>query len=1070
MASEAEIRARVANFDFSGLFIEALGWDHVVGRAIEVLVGGATYLVRPVAHKRGMTAYVCESSGPIPTTTVRREVEKRVAKLSREHIVVFVDTESTAQVWQWVRREPGQPPRPLYRRYGRGQRGDSLVQKLVYLAFSIQDEEDLTIVDVAGRARQAFNVDRVTKAFYERFRTEHDAFLSLIGGIREPADREWYASLMLNRLMFVYFLEKKGFLEGERDYLRHRLDLVQRSRGRGAFQTFYRHFLRRLFHEGLGSPPPRDPELAALIGQVPYLNGGLFEIHELERNYPGIDVPDEAFGRLFDFFDAYQWHLDDRPLRADNEINPDVLGYIFEKFINQRLMGAYYTREDITGYMASSTILPALIDALTPKAPHIFGQGGLAWDLVREDPDRYIPPVVAGSDLLPDENERERVARLARVSQLRTRLAEGAVVGPDDALKDNLDLRALMADVLAMADIPLAEDVYGELRLTSVLDPTCGSGAFLFAALNVLRPLYDGCLDVFEGARDDGQLTEGPGAVALREAADHPNRDYFVIKSIIVSNLFGVDIMEEAVEIAKLRLFLKLVAEVTDANQLEPLPDIDFNIRAGNSLVGFATLRNVRTAVLGDGQQGFDLTDEMPAIEKATQQADQAFDEFRRLQLHGGDHLSLRAAKASYRKQLGLLRSQLDALLAGWRGAQGEAPVVKWIADHRPFHWFVEFYGILRDGGFRVVIGNPPYVGFSKLATSLPTGVGTPFATLFRDYKTVSCGNLYAICAERTANLIAQGGWWSLIVPLSLTFSEDFGTLRKLLLQQSRRLWYSSYDNIPDRAFTGAKESDNTSTANQQRVTIFVADRNETAEPQRYGTPILRWRSTERERLFADLPYEEVTDVLEGAGWPKIGATGKGLELLRELRRWPRLTTLMVKHSAYQLAVPKTASYFVSAFNDPKERSQQAYVHFRDAEARSLASVILNSDFFFWWNRLYGDSFHITRGLLETCPMPRRPNPGFEGLAKRLDDAQGECTVYKAYRGEQIPNVNYNLRMDLLLECDRWVASHLTGDWEFDWEGLLRYKSSSWFSFEIAKSAHWPAAYGPLGLRGAKED
>jgi hypothetical protein len=61
--------------------------------------------------------------------------------------------------------------------------------------------------------------------------------------------------------------------------------------------------------------------------------------------------------------------------------------------------------------------------------------------------------------------------------------------------------------------------------------------------------------------------------------------------------------------------------------------------------------------------------------------------------------------------------------------------------------------------------------------------------------------------------------------------------------------------------------------------------------------------------------------------------------------------------------------------------------------------------------------------------------------------------------------VNYNRRMDLLLNCDRWVASHLSGDWDFDWEALLRYKSSSWFSFEVAKSAHWPAAYAPLGLR-----
>jgi hypothetical protein len=1064
MAIETEIRARLAAFDLPGLFIEALGWDHVVARTVEVEAAGTNYRVQPIAHKRGMTAYLCPSPAAIPTSSVRREVEKRLSKLSREHIVVFVDAGSTVQVWQWVRREPGHPPRPLYRRYERGQPGESLVQKLVYLAFSIQDEEDLTIVDVAGRARQAFNVDRVTKAFYERFRKEHDAFMSFISGIGEQADRQWYASLMLNRLMFVYFLQKKGFLNSERDYLRYRLELVQRSRGPDAFQTFYRLFLRRLFHEGLGSPSPRDPELATLIGQVPYLNGGLFEIHDLERTYPEIDLPDEAFQRLFDFFDGYQWHLDDRPLRADDEINPDVLGYIFEKFINQRLMGAYYTREDITGYMASATILPALIDALTPKAPHIFGKDGLAWELIREDPERYVSGLLASPDLLPNESDRERAARLVRVGLLRSTLATGAVTSPDDAVTSNLDLRVLMVDVLAIADVPLAEAIYEELALTSVLDPTCGSGAFLFAALNVLRPLYDGCLDVFESARDDRQLSDGLGSAALEEAGDHPSRDYFVLKSIIVRNLFGVDIMEEAVEIAKLRLFLKLVAEVSDANQLEPLPDIDFNIRAGNSLVGFATLRNVRAAILGDRQQGFDLTDEMPAIEKATQEADRAFDEFRRLQVNGRDHAAVAAAKQSYREQLVRLRAQLDSLLAGWRGARGEASTNRWITDHRPFHWFVEFYGILRDGGFRVILGNPPYVGFSKSATSLPTGVGTPFATLFRDYKTVGCGNLYAICVERCADLVADGGRWSLIVQLSLTFSSAFPSLRQLIAERTTRLWYSSYDNIPDRAFTGSKESDNTSTANQQRVTIFVADHRRDREVRLHSTPTLRWRSTERERMFADLPYVDVSDLATPTGWPKLGSTGKDAGLLREVQRWSRLGALMTS-SGPHLVVPRTAGYYIAAYANAKDRSKQMTLHFRDEDARNLGLVLINSSFFFWWYRVFGDGFDVTGELIETCPTPKHPNDGYREVAQELLDAQDDCTVYKAYRGEMVPNVNYNLRMDLLLQCDRWIASHLAGDWDFDWEALLRYKSSSWFSFEIAKSGRWPAAYAPLGFR-----
>ena len=144
--------------------------------------------------------------------------------------------------------------------------------------------------------------------------------------------------MVLNRLMFIYFIQKKGFLDDDRDYLRNRLRQVQDDRGPDNFLSFYRHFLLRLFHEGLGQQK-RTTELDALLGDIPYLNGGLFDLHQLEREHNDIQIPDEAFERLFDFFDSYQWHLDDRPLRADDQINPEVLGYIFEQYVNQNRWG-----------------------------------------------------------------------------------------------------------------------------------------------------------------------------------------------------------------------------------------------------------------------------------------------------------------------------------------------------------------------------------------------------------------------------------------------------------------------------------------------------------------------------------------------------------------------------------------------------------------------------------------------------------------------------------------------------------------------------------------------------------
>ena len=95
---------------------------------------------------------------------------------------------------------------------------------------------------------------------------------------------------------------------------------------------------------------------------------------------------------MFDFFDQYQWHLDDRPTGNDNEINPDVLGYIFEKYVNQKQMGAYYTKEDITGYIARNTVIPRLLEMAQTKCA--FDPDGGVWRLLQDDPDNYIYPTL----------------------------------------------------------------------------------------------------------------------------------------------------------------------------------------------------------------------------------------------------------------------------------------------------------------------------------------------------------------------------------------------------------------------------------------------------------------------------------------------------------------------------------------------------------------------------------------------------------------------------------------------------------------------------------------------------
>ena len=266
-----------------------------------------------------------------------------------------------------------------------------------------------------------------------------------------------------------------------------------------------------------------------------------------------------------------------------------------------------------------------------------------------------------------------------------------------------MDIEQFALDVIAGSEGPeLVRAFWKAMQSVSILDPTCGSGAFLFAALNVLEPLYTACLDAMRGFLDDlehSKRTYRPEKLSdfrkvLEQIETHASERYFVLKSIIIDNLYGVDIMEEAVETCKLRLFLKLVAHLDTYDQIEPLPDIDFNVRAGNTLVGFTSREQVKQALSSDLINQLSL----PQIEERAEIADRAFRKFREMQTeHGMDARAFANAKLDLRKRLDDLRNELDEYLAGEYGVKtdDEAAYQQWRGSHQPFHWFVEFYGIM---------------------------------------------------------------------------------------------------------------------------------------------------------------------------------------------------------------------------------------------------------------------------------------------------------------------------------------------------------------------------------------
>ena len=1090
------LRPHLQTFDFTRLFVEGLGWNYYQAEPVAVTVNGREYSLKPVAEKSGFAVYKCDSSvdNNIPQYPIRRKIESEIAKRTFEHLIIFTDPGRKAQVWQWVKRETGKPTVCQEIPFVAGQSGDHLLQRIQPLFVSLEEEPSLNIALVASRVRAALDVEKVTKRFYDHFSTELTAFGEFIDGITAQGDRDWYASLMLNRMMFVYFVQKQRFLDGDPDYLRNRLRMVQRESGSGRFQQFYRIFLLRLFHEGLGQREvQRASDLTALLGKVPFLNGGLFDVHDLERDNPDISIPDAAFERVFDFFDGYRWHLDERPYQEDNEINPDVLGYIFEKYVNQKQMGAYYTKEDITGYITRNTVIPFLFDAAKEECPVAFNPGGGVWRLLQDDPDRYIYPamghglawscspdadpvrlketlelpedIAAGLDdvsqrsgwnrpapeeyALPTETWREVVARRRRYQEVRDKLVAGEVSDINDLITLNLDAEQFALNVIVQSEGPdllcaFWHSLYGNRDRSntgiSVLDPTCGSGAFLFAALNILEPLYTACVEGMRGFLDDAERSErkrSPNHLkdlrrVLDEADGHPSQRYFILKSIVLNNLYGIDIMEEAVEICKLRLFLKLVAQLESYDQIEPLPDIDFNIRAGNTLVGFASLDAVRQAMtsMPNGQHRQVFPEDQAALDRINEEAEiasAAFNQFRWQQtILGGEVIP--ADKQVLRDRLRNLDDDLDRYLAREYGVDlnKTAAYDAWRAGHRPFHWFVEFYGIMGKGGFDVVVGNPPYVEYSKVRKEYQV----------KGFATERCGNLYAMVIERSYTCLRQGGRLGLIVQLSYSCTDRMEPIQKLCLSQSGGLWLSHFDDRPASLFDGLEHI---------RATIALSARSTNGSSNVYSTAYNRWYSECRTQLFDTIAFDPLPR-LQGVPTgtvPKIGLLPASAILERIVKERPIRDILAPSvngavyfHNApqYWIRAMNFAPYFWNERDGEQISTQVKNLRLASEEDAAAVVAALNSSLFYWWFLLLSDCRHLNLREIESFPLgleriKKSTKQRLAGLTDELMESfkrhsQRKETRYQATGKVVYDEFNQKPSKPIVDKIDRVLAEH----------------------------------------------
>jgi hypothetical protein len=470
--------------------------------------------------------------------------------------------------------------------------------------------------------------------------------------------------------------------------------------------------------------------------------------------------------------------------------------------------------------------------------------------------------------------------------------------------------------------------------------------------------------------------------------------------------------MNEAVEIAKLRLFLKLVATVDadysrDNLGLEPLPDVDFNIRSGNTLVGYAAKKQIYDII------GLFVTDAHK--KKILEQCDivaRAFARYKEIQLSSGDDYDgFRKAKDDLNERLKKLTDDLDGILymEQYEGFSLEGEdYKKWLVTHQPFHWFAEFYEIIHGkGGFDVVIGNPPYVEYGDVRDLY----------LIKDYVTENCGNLFAYTIERAYSLLEGNGCFGFIVPISSVCTPRMKSLFNFERRNSKQLFVSNYAVRPDKLFSGA----------DMNLTIHIAKRTKTNDNCNvFSTNYLRWYTDFRNQLFPTLCYGNGILRPDGLIY-KIQSTVE-LKIMKTLLNLKQITLSPIDNNTC-IYYHSGGRYFRKCI---LEKLSNEYKPLPIPEKNKYQMISLfSSSLYFWYWVSFSDTYHVTKPDIDSFRYPEKiyNDKGLLNLGERLiDDLDSNRKIRDRQRkdGSIQKEVNYVVSKSkpIIDQIDCLLAQH----------------------------------------------
>jgi len=629
-----------------------------------------------------------------------------------------------------------------------GKNESSHTAQSCFVDILINDIHNLKLNEI----EEAFSIEKVTKEFFGKYR---ELFL----GVKDTLDeivikdeeirKEFqdkginivdFSKKLLGQIVFLYFLQKKGWFgvkegqkwgTGSKHFLR---ELFEKKHCH--YKNFFNDVLEPLFYEALRNDRSYDDHYFSYFKcKIPFLNGGLFDpINDYNWAKTDILLPDALFSNqiktkegdigtgILDIFDRYNFTVkEDEPLEKEVAVDPEMLGKVFENLLkvkDRKSKGTYYTPREIVHYMCQQSLINYLYTEVNSKQKSRTKEEKIQMKLMgKPDPVQQSLIIEKDSNIISKED----IEKLIKYGDTTIENDNHVVTKGEETKTYSFKLPENIRKN--------AEIIDEALKNIRVCDPAIGSGAFpvgmmneIIRARNVLTPPLLSRRDFLN------QLPKQSHSSAVILNGSEESRTMYNFKRHAIQNcLYGVDIEPGAVEIAKLRLWLSLIVDEEDINKIKPLPNLDYKIVCGNSLLGVE--RNLENWKL------FVKLEEIKPL---------FFNE------------TNTNKKQDYKLQIDELISKITN-------------------GHKEFDFEVYFSEVFHEkNGFDVVIANPPYVEHKKLKEFSPI-----FKSKFKTYSGTT--DLYVYFYEITINILKLEGILAFISSNKFIRTSYGAKLRELL-------------------------------------------------------------------------------------------------------------------------------------------------------------------------------------------------------------------------------------------------------------------------------------------------